>query len=230
MLVVKSLCYAHASHFVFEDAAASFAPGQISFILGGSGSGKTTLFRIIAGLLTSFIGEVLWNGQPVKQELVAYMQQKEALLPWRTVRKNILLPTELGPHKQKPLVQDHNFHKVIQSFGLSSLLDRFPDELSGGQRQRVVFAMQCLSPKPILLLDEPFTSLDSLTKEMLYQDVRRLAEEEGKAIILASHDVQDCLEIGETFFAIRNRKLHPISLDKQQGIAGLLQQIKNHLI
>ena len=229
MLVVKSLRYARASHLVFEDAGASFASGHISVVLGISGSGKTTLFRILSGLLSDFSGEVLWEGLPIKQEQVSYMQQKDALLPWRTVKKNILLPTELGPRKQKAVVQEQDFYQVVQAFGLASLLDRFPDELSGGQRQRVVFAMQSLSPNPILLLDEPFTSLDPLTKETLYQDVRRLAKEKGKTIILASHDVQDCLEIGETFFAIKQHKLFPIFLDKQRGIAGLLQQMKECL-
>lgn len=87
MLDVKSLYYSHASHSVFEDASASFASGQISMVLGASGSGKTTLFRIIAGLLSCSLGEILWKGQPIQQEQIAYMQQKEALLPWRTVRK-----------------------------------------------------------------------------------------------------------------------------------------------
>lgn len=230
MLDVKSLYYSHASHSVFEDASASFASGQISMVLGASGSGKTTLFRIIAGLLSCSLGEILWKGQPIQQEQIAYVQQKEALLPWRTVRKNILLLTELGSRKQKITIEEECFYNVVHSFGLSSLLDRFPDELSGGQRQRVVFAMQSLSPTPILLLDEPFTSLDPITKEILYQDVKRLAKEEGKTIILASHDVQDCLGVGEAFFAIKNQKLHSIALNKEQGIAGLLQQMKDHLV
>ncbi|MBQ8498384.1 ABC transporter ATP-binding protein [Chlamydia sp.] len=230
MLDVKSLYYAHASHCVFENAEVSFSPGQISVVLGKSGSGKTTLFRIIAGFLSCSIGEILWEGKPLTQKLVAYMQQKGRLLPWRTIRKNISLLTELGPRNQKMFVLEKAFRKAVHTFELSSLLDRFPDELSVGQQQRVVFAMHSLSSKPVLLLDEPFASLDPLTKEMLYQDVKRLAKEEGKTVILASHDVQDCLRVGETFFAIKNHKIQPVFLDKQEGISGLLQQMKKHLI
>lgn len=213
----------------FEDASAGFASGQISMVLGASGSGKTTLFRIIVGLLSCSLGEILWKGQPIQQEQIAYMQQRKLCYPGAPL-ENILLLTELGSRKQKTTIEEECFYNVVHSFGLSSLLDRFPDELSGGQRQRVVFAMQSLSPKPILLLDEPFTSLDPITKEILYQDVKRLAKEEGKTIILASHDVQDCLGVGEAFFAIKNQKLHSIALNKEQGIAGLLQQMKDHLV
>ena len=96
MLVVKSLRYARASHLVFEGAGASFASGHISVVLGISGSGKTTLFRILSGLLSDFSGEVLWEGLPIKQEQVSYMQQKDALLPWRTVKKKYFVAYRIG--------------------------------------------------------------------------------------------------------------------------------------
>ncbi|WP_201456946.1 ABC transporter ATP-binding protein [Chlamydia sp. 17-3921] len=214
MLKVSHLCYSYKQEIIFQDASFIAFPGKITIILGRSGVGKTTLFRLLSGLLTPEQGScLLWKDRTLTQNSVAYMQQKEALLPWRTALKNILLPTELGSPKQAPVCSDY-LQKVIKNFNLSSLLNRYPDELSGGQRQRVALASQYLSQKPILLLDEPFSSLDILLKEQLYKDVVYLAKNENKTVILVTHDFRDVLFLGDSLFIIKNHQLVSLPIDE----------------
>lgn len=214
MLQVSNLDYSYKQEVIFQDISFSAPRGAITIILGRSGVGKTTLFRLLSGLLLPDQGSLLWQGEPLTQDLVAYMQQKEALLPWRTALKNILLPYELGPSHLRTSVPSYQLQKIIKNFDLDTILDRYPDELSGGQRQRVALATQYLSQKPILLLDEPFSSLDLLLKEQLYKDIEMLAKQENKAVILVTHDFRDVLFLGDFVFVIKNHKCIPVSLQR----------------
>ncbi|ANH78985.1 ATP-binding cassette domain-containing protein [Candidatus Chlamydia sanziniae] len=233
MLQVTQLYYSYNQLCIFQNVSFTVSPGTITIILGRSGTGKTTLFHLLAGFLPPQQGEFLWGKSALTNKHVAYMQQKEALLPWRTVLKNILLPTELGPKTSRSPIPSDRLEKIIQNFDLTPLLNRYPDELSGGQRQRVALASQCLSSKPILLLDEPFSSLDMIIKEQLYQDIVFLAKKEGKTIVLVTHDFHDVLFLGDTLLVIKNNNLVPISLSpSMQSLNNrlyLIQHLKEHL-
>ncbi|SPN73381.1 Fe(3) ions import ATP-binding protein FbpC,taurine transporter ATP-binding subunit,ABC-type spermidine/putrescine transport systems, ATPase components,glycine betaine/L-proline transport ATP binding subunit,ABC transporter [Chlamydia serpentis] len=233
MLQAHSLSYSYSNQFILEDASFEAYPGTITIILGSSGVGKTTLFRLLAGFLPLQQGKLLWNGNPLTHKYVAYMQQKEALLPWRTALKNMMLSTELGLNPNQNALCSERLQEIIHNFDLQMLLDRYPDELSGGQKQRVALASQCLSLKPILLLDEPFSSLDVLIKEQLYKDIVALARKENKTVLLVTHDFHDVLYLGDALFVIKNKTLTPVPLDPSMRSLSnglrLIKDLKEHL-
>ncbi|AAD18384.1 ATP-binding cassette-transport protein [Chlamydia pneumoniae TW-183] len=233
MLQAHRLCYSCDNQVILKDASFQASPGTITIILGSSGVGKTTLFRLLAGFLPLQEGELLWNGSPLNRKDVAYMQQKEALLPWRTALKNMTLSTELGINTSHNALSNERLEEIIHNFDLGQLLDRYPDELSGGQRQRIALAAQCLSLKPILLLDEPFSSLDVLLKEQLYQDIVALAKKENKTVLLVTHDFHDVSCLGDVLYVIKNKTLTPVPLDPSMrplnnGLC-FIKDLKKHL-
>lgn len=210
MLEVKNLSYHYQNQLLFHSVNFSALRGDVTVILGPSGVGKTTLFRIIAGLTTYSEGEVLWEGGSISQNHVSYMQQKVFLLAWRTVWKNMWLIYELDKGAYSKENFSHRLDRVIHHFQLTPLLSRFPDELSEGQKQRIALAMQCLSRREVLLLDEPFSSLDVVMKEELYAHVRSLAKNENKAVLLITHDIRDVMFLGDALFVIRNQTIHRV--------------------
>ncbi|MEF9520077.1 ABC transporter ATP-binding protein [Chlamydia crocodili] len=234
MLEVKDLSYSYSNKLIFKKASFTAHPGKISIILGVSGIGKTTLFRLIANFLSPSEGEILWLGQPIQQTDVAYMQQKQTLLPWRTVLKNIYLGSELGVKNKRFSIFSEKLAEVVESFNIGNLLDCYPDELSEGQKQRVSLACQCLSPKPILLLDEPFSSLDITTKELLYKYILRLARKDYKTVVLVTHDFRDVAFLGDTFYVLKNRGLVPVFFNDSTRSSGnvhmLVEDIRECLL
>lgn len=230
MLEIHCLSYSYPDQLILDNISFSACPGEVTVVIGLSGSGKTTLFRLIAGLLPhDNKGKILWRGEPLLQQSVAYLQQEGNLLPWRTVRRNILLEQELGGIKQ-PLLSQEAIQEAIDTFHLQSLIHRFPDELSGGQKQRVALAAQYLSSKPVLLLDEPFSSLDIVTKETLYSDIKSLVRRKNKAAVLVTHDVNDLAFLGDRFFVLKGCQLMEIKVSKEElDLHQLRQQIKQEL-
>ncbi|EPP36660.1 Fe(3+) ions import ATP-binding protein FbpC [Chlamydia avium] len=233
MLEVKGLSYSYANKLIFQDVSFVASPGKISVILGSSGVGKTTLFRLIAKFLSPTDGKILWKGNPITQKDVAYMQQKSPLLPWRTIEKNIYLASELGRPRNSSIPPE-KFIEVVDYFRINELLERYPDEISEGQKQRVALACQCLSSKPILLLDEPFSSLDVITKEILYGYVLRLAAEDKKTVILVTHDFRDVAFLGDSVFLMKDYSLVPITFDdgfrSSKSIDLLIEKIRSSVL
>ncbi|BAE81183.1 ABC transporter of Nitrate and Fe [Chlamydia felis Fe/C-56] len=234
MLEVKNLSYSYSDKLILKKASFTSYPGRISIILGVSGIGKTTLFRLIASFLSPDGGEILWQGQPIQQTDVAYMQQKQTLLPWRTVLKNIYLSSELGIKSKRFSIFPEKLSEVVESFNIGDLLDCYPDELSEGQKQRVSLACQCLSPKPIVLLDEPFSSLDITTKELLYKYILRLARQENKTVVLVTHDFRDVAFLGDAFYVLKNLELVPVFFNDTMRSSGnvhmLIEDIRECLL
>src|SRR3989338_1040624 len=172
--------------------------GQFLAILGFSGSGKTTLINLMAGLTLPDRGEVRFQGAPVtgpgpERGLVF---QSYALMPWLTVAGNIGLAVDAVSSASKPeraaLVQ-----KYIKMVGLSHAADRKPAELSGGMRQRVAVARAlAISPK-VLLLDEPLSALDALTRAKLQDELEAISTKERKTVVLITNDVDEALLLAD---------------------------------
>lgn len=233
MLEVKGLRYSYSNRLIFQDAFFTAFPGKISVVLGSSGVGKTTFFRLIAKFLSPAGGEILWQGKSISQKDVAYMQQKSPLLPWRTIEKNIYLASELGKQKNFS-IDSEKFDKVVNGFHLKEFLGCYPDQLSEGQKQRVALACQCISSKPIVLLDEPFSSLDVITKEILYKYVLSLATEEKKTVILVTHDFRDIVFLGDAIYLIKNYRLVPLvfddSLRSSENMHLLVEHVRESIL
>lgn len=179
--------------------------GEIVSLIGSSGSGKTSLFRIITGMLSPLSGTVEVQGVSLSlaKNLITYMQQEDLLLPWRTVLNNLLLISELGdePKPKHELIPEAM--RLLKQVGLEGCESYYPSELSGGMRQRVSLARALLQKRPILLLDEPFGSLDVIIREELYQLLKEIALSEGKTILFVTHDFRDALALSNRILILK---------------------------
>ena len=179
--------------------------GQFVSIIGPSGCGKSTLLNIIAGLDQADAGTVELDGDPGSPKLgrVGYMQQKDLLLPWRTVLDNAALGLELqGMSRRQARRQASEF---IELFGLKGFEDQFPFALSGGMRQRAAFLRTMLLDQDVVLLDEPFGALDALTRVKMQEWLLELWGTLGKTIILITHDVDEAILLSDRVHVLTAR-------------------------
>ncbi len=168
--------------------------GEFVTIVGASGSGKTTILKLISGLLTPTKGVVKIKGEPVHnlRKDTGNVFQRPTLLPWRTVLKNILLPVEVI----KGRVEESDIKRakeLIVMMGLEGTEDMYPAELSGGMQQRVSIARALILDPEILLLDEPFGSLDSITRERLNILLMEIWQKTGKTIVFVTHSISEAV-------------------------------------
>ncbi|MFD1706801.1 ABC transporter ATP-binding protein [Siminovitchia sediminis] len=166
-------------------------------VVGPSGSGKSTLFRLISGLENQDKGRILVNGEAVEDRLghIGYMAQKDGLLPWMTVMENVRLPLSLKGVKGKNVYKE--LLDKLDRFGLKGYEQRYPHELSGGMRQRVSFLRALLGGFDLLLLDEPFSALDAVTKSMMQEWLLKQWNETKKTILFITHDVEEALFLSD---------------------------------
>ncbi|MCH9609471.1 MAG: Aliphatic sulfonates import ATP-binding protein SsuB [Chlamydiales bacterium] len=188
MLSVEDVYFGY-DHPILKGISFKASPGEILALIGTSGSGKTTLFKLITGLLTPDRGDVHLEG------LCTYMQQEDLLLPWRSVLENILLPCELGPSPAPALKS--RAKQLLNLVGLPGCEEMYPSELSGGMRQRVALARTLIQECPLMLLDEPFGSLDVLIREQLYFLLKQIRDAYGKTIVLITHDFHDAIALAD---------------------------------
>lgn len=191
-------------HVVFEDLSFDVAAGEIFCIVGASGCGKTTLLRQIAGLQRPTAGSLRFEGQPIerpsRERAIVFQDYGRALLPWRTVRSNILLGIE--PNTTSRADAKATVDRLMQVTGLTAAADRYPSELSGGMQQRVQIA-RCMAQKPrLLLMDEPFGALDALTRQSLQDELLSLAAREGITVIFITHDLEEAIYLGDRVLAL----------------------------
>lgn len=185
---------------VLDHVNFSVKEGEILAILGKSGSGKSTLLRIIAGLTKPTSGEVLYLGQQVRGPLkgVSMVFQSFALFPWLTVLQNV----ELGLEAQGISRSERRERalKAIDTIGLDGFESAYPKELSGGMRQRVGFARAIVVNPDLLIMDEPFSSLDALTSDNLRNDLLDLWQEKKtniRSILLVTHDIREAVQLAD---------------------------------
>ncbi len=181
---------------------------QVAAIVGPSGCGKTTILRMIAGLLTPSCGNVWIHGQSPAVYLdlrkVSFMFQKPVLLPWRTVRENVLLPFELGPKRRggadacRPAAADHWINVV----GLDDFQDYYPHRLSGGMQSRAALARALATAPSLLLMDEPFGHLDELSRLRLNQELAAMHIESLPTIVLVTHSIEEAVLLADRVFVL----------------------------
>ena len=192
--------------------------GEVVAIVGPSGCGKTTLFNVIAGLLEPTRGRINVNGEPVHSATghVGYMLQKDLLLPWRTVMDNVIVGLQVRNTPRKEA--EAKAKVLIEAYGLKGFEDAYPSALSGGMRQRVAF-MRTLAFEPdVILLDEPFSALDSQTRLILQSDVLRIIRERSCSVVLVTHDVGEAITMADRIVVITSRpgrvkSVHRVGID-----------------
>jgi ABC-type nitrate/sulfonate/bicarbonate transport system ATPase subunit len=188
------------------DVSIDLADGEFVSIVGPSGCGKSTLLAILAGLLQPTAGHILLDGeQPAGGLLgrVGYMPQRDMLMQWRTTLANATLGLELAgvgraAARERALAE-------IPRFGLAGFEDRRPSALSGGMRQRAALLRTFLAGRDVLLLDEPFGSLDALTREAMREWLLGVWEADRKTILLVTHDVEEAVFLSDRFYVMSGR-------------------------
>jgi len=179
--VTKNFDEVHALSEVNIDIAA----GEFITIVGPSGCGKSTLLRIIAGIISPS------NGNTTKPDKGAFVFQDAALLPWRTVRKNVELLMEL--EKIDKVEREYKAEQALEQVGLTGFEKNYPHELSGGMKMRLSLARSLVLNPEYLLLDEPLSAVDELTREVLQEEIYELWKQEKFTAILVTHNVTEAV-------------------------------------
>ncbi|MBE7080983.1 MAG: ABC transporter ATP-binding protein [Clostridiales bacterium] len=181
--------------------------GEFLSIIGPSGCGKTSILSLIAGLITPSSGKIIINGKDINKDNakieLGYMLQKDQLFPWRTIEKNVFLPLEIKGINTKEN-KEYALH-LLEKYGLIDFRKNYPSELSGGMRQRVAL-IRTLAYKPqLLLLDEPFSALDSQTRLSVCDDVYSIIKLEKKTAILVTHDISEAISMSDKIIVLSHR-------------------------
>ena len=211
-------------------ATATHAVGDVSFtvdegefvcVVGPSGCGKTTLLKCIAGLLRPSAGEVLLRGSavtgPPERMALVFQEYSRSLMPWMSVRNNVLLPLrhkKLSRRERTSLVED-----ALGAVGLVGFMDRYPWQLSGGMQQRVAIARALAYQPQILLMDEPFASVDAQTRGDLEDLVLQVRDEFGITILFVTHDIDESVYLSDRVVALTHaptevKEVIPVALPK----------------
>lgn len=184
-----------------EHLSFSVCAQEFLCILGPSGSGKSTLLRILAGLLPPTEGEVRFlNGHRPR---IGMVFQQANLMPWRTVLGNILLPLELMGVKREQA--EAQARELIELVGLQGFEGAWPRDLSGGMAQRVALARALIHDPDLLLLDEPFGSLDALTRERMWDELSRIWQARQKTVIMVTHSISEALFLADRILVLTPR-------------------------
>jgi len=171
--------------------------GELAAVIGRSGCGKSTLLRIIAGLVEPTSGRVDVAGSLITgpRRDIALMFQRPALLPWRNVLDNVLLPVEIFGWSRKRY--RHHAEQLLDVVGLTGFLKRLPHELSGGMQQRVALCRALIQRPRVLLMDEPFSALDALTREELSVELQRIHMELRTTVVLVTHSIAEAVLLAD---------------------------------
>jgi NitT/TauT family transport system ATP-binding protein len=191
-----------------QHVTAEVAAGELLAIVGPSGCGKSTLLNLTAGLMQPGTGDVLYDGRPIRgvNTNVAYITQKDNLLPWRTVEANVALPLELGERRGLARADKHRrVSHYLEMVGLSSFEKHYPSELSGGMRKRVSLARSLICEPDVLLMDEPFGALDAQLKLVLQADLLKTWEGSGRTLVFVTHDLTEAISIADRVMVMSAR-------------------------
>lgn len=205
MLKITDASLSYKKQALFSGLNLEIPEDEWVVILGKSGVGKTSLLRMIAGLTkifpevdTEVSGRILWQGKNDLQVDVAYMAQQDGLFPWLSVFDNVII----YPCLQGKKINRQQAQKFLEQVGLGGHFDKKPAVLSGGMRQRVALARTLMQDKPILLMDEPFSALDALTRlEMQTLFVNTLRPRK-KMLIMVTHDPWEALRIADRIIVL----------------------------
>ncbi|WP_030454790.1 ABC transporter ATP-binding protein [Herbidospora cretacea] len=180
-----------------DDITLEVRRNELVTLVGRSGCGKSTMLRMVAGLLRPSSGTVTVAGEPVgkPRQDVSFMFQRAALLPWRTVLDNVLLPVEIL--RLDRAAKRRRAHELLELVGLAGFEKRLPHELSGGMQQRASLCRSLIQDPLVLLMDEPFSALDALTREELSIELQRIRMEREMTIVFVTHSIEEAVLLAD---------------------------------
>lgn len=210
-IFLENVSFSFPGTELFSDLNFRIRGGQWTCLLGPSGCGKSTLLRLISGSLRNgFSGTIRFDGKTQTRGQTAWMAQKDLLLPWLTVRDNVLLGNRLrgtlSPERLQTAIS------LLAAVGLSHCAKDLPETLSGGMRQRAALLRTLMEERPVILMDEPFSALDALTRMKLQDLAAQLVR--GATVILVTHDPLEALRLGH--------RIHVISGSPARLSSGML--------
>ena len=190
-----------------DRASVDLFQGEFVSIVGQSGCGKSTLLKILAGLLRPTSGTVAVSGEEITAPRadLGFMAQSATLLPWRSVMRNILLPLEIRRHAYNEAVVMTKANELIEATDLSSFRESYPRELSGGMQQRVALVRTLAYEPSILLMDEPFGSLDELTREAMNVELLRLWHGSQITVLFVTHNIAEAVFLSDRVIVMSPR-------------------------
>jgi len=201
----KGIAKAYGEKQIIENINLELPARGFISLLGPSGVGKTTLFNVLSGVEKPDGGGVYLNGEDITgvSGKVSYMLQKDLLLEYRTVLDNVILPLVIrGEKKKTAREQAAGFFPM---FGLAGYEKKYPCELSGGMRQRAALLRTCMTHNSVILLDEPFSSLDAITRRKMQTWYAEIAEQMKVSTLFITHDVEEALILSDTVYILNGK-------------------------
>ncbi|AQV02971.1 MULTISPECIES: ABC transporter ATP-binding protein [Desulfococcus] len=176
--------------------------GSFAVLIGPSGCGKTTLFDLLTGVVSPDAGTVSWMGDviPDAGRVAAYMQQKDLLLPWRSLMDNALLPTTIAG--ADPAASREKAAALFQRMGLHGFEAYLPGEISGGMRQRCALVRTLMFERELVLLDEPLSALDAITRRSLHGLLLMLQQAFHRTLLMITHDIEEGLLLADDLYVL----------------------------
>ncbi|MDI6906183.1 MAG: ABC transporter ATP-binding protein [Thermoanaerobacterales bacterium] len=222
MIDVLNLAVTYQQHNATVPAIADISlhldPGHILAVIGPSGCGKTSLLYVLAGLRPPSAGRVTIDGEPVQPGRLktAVILQDYGLLPWKTVWQNTILGLEVRRAPRAEIIS--RCRSILAELGLDGLSHLYPAQLSGGQRQRVAIARALALEPDLLLMDEPFSSLDALTRESLQDGLLDVWAHRGVSMVIVTHSIEEAVYLGQSIIVLSPRPARVIATVENPGV------------
>lgn len=181
--------------------------GSFSSVIGSSGCGKSTLLKIMAGVLPPSEGAVVLSGEPVTgpRHDIGMMFQQATLFPWRTTIENVTLPIEIREGKQASRARYDEARELLELVGLQGFEHVYPGELSGGMSQRAAICRMLITEPTVLLLDEPFSALDELSRDFMNMEIQRICMERNATTFLVTHSIPEAVILSDVVYVMSPR-------------------------
>lgn len=225
-----SKTYARRSVTALEAIDLTLAEGSFSSVIGSSGCGKSTLLKIMAGLVPPSSGRVMLAGKPVRgpRRDIGMMFQQATLFPWRTTIENIVLPIEIRDGKAAARAKHPAARDLLDLVGLKGFEDTYPNELSGGMAQRAAICRMLITEPEVLLLDEPFSALDELTRDFMNMELQRICLDRGATAFLVTHSIPEAIILSDVVYVMSSRpgrfvEAVPIDLPRPRTLAMMTE-------
>ena len=232
-----------AAFLALDGMSLAVADGEFLAVVGPSGCGKSTLLRLLAGLLQPIAGNVCFRGQPLTEPRreIGFVFQRANLMPWRTVLENITLPLEIS-RVPKPEIAERARH-MIALVGLDGFAAAYPRQLSGGMQQRVALARALIHEPSVLLLDEPFGSLDALTRERMNAELLRIWSVHQRTVVMVTHSITEAVFLADRVLVLSPRpgrvraefpvqlpRPRPLSLSSEPEFMTLVRAVRAEIV